>query len=376
MDRKIAFVRMKPFPIPNRILPDVLSQFFPEYTLEVIDVMQDLRSHPMAFASNLFSMLRTYGKALATGLMSRSEAFYTTPYLFSHVRCLMQERVQPKTHVFTFQIQSLFDGSTVGVPHFVYTDHSHLARLHYPDFDRRKLRPASWIRLERGIYEHAEVNFTRSSNISQSLIEQYHIPAEKVECVGIGSNLDGHQTALDNDCYRNKNILFVGIDWKRKGGPDLLAAFAKVLQTHPDAHLTIVGASPVVDGLPNCTVVGRVPVDEMAQYYEKASIFCLPTHMEPFGVVFIEALNYKLPIIATHVGAIPDFVKPGVNGFLIEPGDVDGLAASLNQLLSDPTLCQAMGEQAYFLASSQYSWNRVGEKMAASIRAVLNRPCE
>ncbi len=376
MDKKIAFVRVKPFPIPNRILPDILSQFFPEYPLEVIDVMQTLRADRLAFARNLLSMARAYGKALLTGRMSRSEAFYTTPYLFSYVRCQMQERVQPKTHAFTFQIQSLFDGSTVGVPHFVYTDHSHLARLYYPDFDHRKLRPASWIRLERGIYEHAELNFTRSSNISQSLIEQYHIPPEKVECVGVGSNLDERQIHLDNDDYRNKNILFVGIDWKRKGGPDLLAAFKKVLQTHPDAHLTIVGASPEVDGLPNCTVAGRVPVDAMAAYYEKASLFCLPTHMEPFGVVFIEALNYKLPIVATQVGAIPDFVKPGVNGFLVEPGDVDGLATYLNQLLSDPALCQAMGEQAYSLAANHYSWNRVGEKMAASIRAVLNRPCE
>jgi glycosyltransferase involved in cell wall biosynthesis len=367
--KKIAFVRMKPFPIPNRIMANVLRDAFPEYELDVIDVIQDLKSRPDALGSNLLTMLWEYGPSLLSGQMSRSEAFYATRFLFSYVRKLMRQRLRDEQYAFTFQIQSLFDASVPGTPNFVYTDHSHLARLYYPGFDRRKLRPKRWIDLERQIYQHASLNFTRSSNIACSLVEQYHVPKEKVECVGAGSNaVTG--VVRDPSAYANKNILFVGMDWERKGGPDLVAAFEQVLKTHPDARLTIVGCSPDID-LPNTTVAGRVPVDEIHRYYQEASVFCLPTHMEPFGVVFVEALHHRLPVVATHVGAIPDFVEPDINGFLVEPGDVDGLARYLNILLADPGLCQDFGEQSYQLAVSEYSWDRVGEKISASIRRVL-----
>ncbi len=367
--KKIAFVRMKPFPIPNRILADVLRGAFPAYHVDVIDVIQELKSQPVAFATNLLAMLREYGPGLLSGRVSRSEAFYTTHYLFKYVRKLMERRAQGGQYAFTFQIQSLFDASVAGVPHFVYTDHTHLARLYYPDFDQSKLRPESWISLERSIYQHASMNFTRSSNIACSLIEQYEIAEDKVECVGAGSNVAA-EYAPDPAVYAGKNILFVGMDWERKGGPDLVAAFEQVLQTHPDAHLTIVGCAPEVQ-VPNCTVVGRIPVKEIHRYYQEASIFCLPTHMEPFGVAFIEALHHRLPIVATNVGAIPDFVDPGVTGFLVEPGDVEGLSRHLNTLLADPAMCQRFGEQGYRLAVSEYSWERVGEKISDVIHRVL-----
>lgn len=366
--KKFAFVRMKPFPIPNRILPEVLKEVFPEYEVEIIDLIAELRSRPSQMIANLTSMARAYAPQIIQRRMTRSEAFYATPYLFEHVKRLVRQRVDRSQFAFTFQIQSLVDASVPGVPHFVYTDHTHLARLDYPGFDRRKLRPQWWIDLERSIYHNAAMNFTRSSNISKSLMDQYGVPPEKVECVGIGSNLADLPNRLENDGYRNKNILFVGMDWERKGGPDLLTAFKQVLAAHPDARLTIVGSTPDLNGLPNCTALGRVPVQEVGRYYRQASIFCLPTRLEPFGVVFIEALQHRLPVVATNVGAIPDFVKPGQTGYMIEPGDVGSLARYLITLLDSPEQCQRFGEQGHRLAVSEYSWVRVGEKLCCSIQ--------
>ena len=372
-NKKIAFIRPAAYPLPNKILPGVLGKVFPEYYIDVIDMKAILKAQPMIFAINMLAMTFEYGTKLAAKLMTRGEAFNTTSYLNTKIGELVREHIKSGEYIFTFQIQSLFDASTDLVPHFVYTDHTHLARLNYPGFDKHKLRSKKWIKMERGIYEHAALTFTRSSNISKSLVEQYNISPGKVVVTGVGSNLDTRDIHLDNDDYHNKNILFVGIDWERKGGPDLINAFQKVVNKHPDARLTIVGCSPELHSL-NCETTGKVPDGEMGQYFRKASIFCLPTKMEPFGVAFIDALYYKLPIVATNIGAIPDFVKPGENGYLVEPGDVEGLVRYLDILLSDPLKCRTFGERGYDLAIANYSWDGVAEKMSCAIRKNIPLP--
>jgi glycosyltransferase involved in cell wall biosynthesis len=319
----------------------------------------------------MLAVIFEYGIKIALRRATFREAFYTTKYINIKIGQLMKKKITPDEYVFTFQIQSLIDASTEVVPHFVYTDHTHLARLTYPDFDSRKLRSKKWIKMEQGIYDHAALIFTRSSNISKSLNEQYHISPEKMVLAGVGSNIEINDVKADNNNYSNKNILFVGNDWERKGGPTLLSAFQKILGKHPDARLTIVGSS-VQPSIPNCESVGKIPVEMMGDYFRKASIFCLPTKLEPFGVAFIEALYYRLPILATNIGAIPDFVRPGENGYLVEPGDVDGLAHYLDLLLSDPVMCSTFGEHGYALATANYSWAGVVDKMSKAIRKTLS----
>lgn len=368
--KKFAFIRSAAYPIPNQILPGVLAKVLPEYDIELIDIKSILKQQPVLFFLNLLAAGIEYGPKIVAGHIKPRETIYITQYINKKIGQLVRRRITPEDYAFSFQIQSRFDASTAILPHFVYTDHTHLARMTYPDFDRRKLRSEKWIAMERGIYQHAAVNFTRSSNISKSLREQYGIPDSKIVLAGVGSNVPIDDIIPENDDYQNKNILFVGIDWIRKGGPDLLRAFEKVLEKHPQATLTIVGASPEIK-LANCRAVGKIPIEEMKQHFQKASVFCLPTKMEPFGVAFIEALYYKLPIVATNVGAIPDFVETGKNGYLVEPGDVDGLARYLDMLLSDPIKSKAFGQHGFALAQANYSWDRVAEKMSGVIRKIV-----
>src|SRR5262249_45150753 len=146
----------------------------------------------------------------------------------------MRGLIKPGRHTFSFQMQSLYDTSVPGVPHFIYTDHTHLSNLHYPDFDRRTLRPQKWLALQRTIYENATTVFTRSSDVAADLTRFYNIPESKIECVYAGGNVDvAHYGPPDNAGYSNQRIFFVGIDWQRKGGPELVEAFKEVLQHFP-----------------------------------------------------------------------------------------------------------------------------------------------
>ena len=130
----------------------------------------------------------------------------------------------------TIQIQSLFDARAPGTPHFVYTDHTHLANLDYPDFDPRALRCSGWLALERALYREARGVFTRSAHVTASLVDRYGCDPARVVCVGAGANARIPSLPVERSA-EGQDILFVGVDWERKGGPDLLAAFERLRRT-------------------------------------------------------------------------------------------------------------------------------------------------
>jgi glycosyltransferase involved in cell wall biosynthesis len=365
---KIAFIRVfARAPIAYRV-EEMLANAFPEYEVETITITDLLKSRPDILLVNVFHTLITYGTQVGASWRNFRRSFIATPYLFKQVKRLVAHRLLAKRqdYVFSFQLQSLFDASLPELPHFVYTDHTHLANLEYEQFDQSLAHTQAWIDLERQIYQNADLVFTRSSNITRSLLNQYGCPADKVVCVYVGVNVSApKEPGLQKD-YSNKEILFVGLDWERKGGPELLEAFQQVLSVHPDAQLTIIGSEPLVN-LSNCQVLGKLPLESLQPHYASASIFCLPTKLEPFGVVFVEAMANRLPIVATEIGAIPDFVINGENGYLVSPGDISGLARALIRLLDNPVQCRSFGTRSYGLVGQRYNWQIVGSKIRESV---------
>ena len=372
MDKRkhIAFIRPKAWPLANRIVAGVIQEQFPDYKVEVIDISTLIRKRPDIILVNSIATALLYGKDITQRRKKFRIAFWRTPYIFRRVRQLVRNIITKGNYAFSFQMQSLFDTSTPGIPHFIYTDHTHLENLNYAA-NRNNLFSPKWIALEKEVYQNASITFVRSTNVRRSVMEDYSQPADKVVCVYAGSNAMVSEVKQRNSDYTKPNVLFVGLDWQRKGGPDLVEAFQRVRERCPTAHLTILGARPEIH-IPNCEVVGPVKPEDLNSYYQQASVFCLPTHLEPFGIVFIEAMTAHLPIVATRLGAIPDFVEEGKNGLLVEPGDVQGLAEALLKFLENPQLCRSFGEYSYQLTKERYSWSAVGEKFRQNILDVLS----
>ena len=371
MPKKIAYFRIGTIPITNERFTYVLKKSFPDFEVEVIDILDIIKSRKGIIFINLLHLVKEYGPYV---LLSRARVrhhFFATSYMFKLIKALASDYLAKDNYTLSIQIQSLFDASVEGLPHFVYTDHTALANLNYPDFNNQKLHSNSWIELEKTIYQNAAIIFTRSTNITRSLIEQYACNPNQVVCVYAGSNANVSDGSVNHNKYACKNILFVGRDWKRKGGPELVKAFKAILKVHPDAKLTIVGCSPKHD-VPNCNVVGEIPLNQVSEYYKNGSIFCMPTKHEPFGIVFIEAMSHKLPIVATNIGAIPDFVKEGDNGYLVKPGNIDQLAKALVDLLAQPDKCQAFGMKGYQIAIEKYTWENVGLRIKEKTLEVLS----
>jgi glycosyltransferase involved in cell wall biosynthesis len=375
--KKIAFMKLMQHPAYDCVIK-TLAEHFPDLEIEEIDVRELLKKKRAVRWANMFFVFKEYGWEILLGRKAIRGSIWRTPYMFRKAKFLLSNLLSQGDYEFSFQFQALFDGSKKGVPHYVYTDHTHLATRHYPDFENmaffggaKGLYSRRWIELEKTIYHNATLTLTMSSNMTRSVIEDYACPPDKVVCVGGGSNV-AIAFEVDEEKYKNKEILFVGFNWERKGGPELVEAFKRVLEVHPTARLTIVGCSPELN-IPNCDVVGRVPMENVRQYYERASVFCLPSRLEPFGVVFLEAYAQDLPVVALDLGAALDLVVNGETGYRVDCGDVEQLSEVLIELLGDPEKCRTLGENGRRLLLEKYTWEKVCAEMATNIKTTMGK---
>jgi len=372
--KNILFIKAGSFSNINDALFRVFETQFPEYRTVIVDIHDVLRRHKAVLLTNLLHTIGCFGLRAAWAVTRKDRFlwyFFSTPYLFHAVRMLVNDHIesmQPADFVFSLQTQTTFDLSLEGLPHFIYTDNVEIANDYIPGF--RNLLPFQRFDLEKLVLRNASKIFTMSSNVQEAIVEHYGCQREKVSCVYAGSNVSAKTADSGQRNYFNKNFLFVGRDFERKGGSILLEAFKLVRKSHPDARLTIVGCSQKLS-VPNCNAVGLVPLGEVSKYYEQASVFCLPTFSEPFGIALVEAMTYKLPIVATGIAAIPDFVVEGKSGYLVRPGNVQQLADALIRLLDDPDKCRSFGETGYRIAIDRYTWERVGTRMRESIASVI-----
>jgi glycosyltransferase involved in cell wall biosynthesis len=367
--KRLAFVTCGPLSgINDRLLPLLLAAF-PELEPDPIDIPTLARADRRLLLVNLLHVLREHGPRPFLDRRRLWGAFFRTAHMFEWVRQTMRERCVGRDYAFTFQTQSIFDASVDGVPHFLYTDHTELANAYYPDHRPEEAPAERWLRREREIYRRAEIVFTMSGHVTRSLEEHYGMDSDHVLCVYAGANVEATESEGLHD-YTGERVLFVGRDWERKGGPDLLAAFELVRQRHPGASLVVAGSSPAVTSA-GVEVLGEVALDAVGRLFDEATVFCMPTLIEPFGLVFVEALAHRVPVVATAVGAVPDVVQEGETGCLVEPHDVEALAATIGSLLDDPERCRRFGELGSGRMRERYTWPHVVEAIAGAIRERL-----
>jgi len=370
---QIALIKYGGFSHINSSVEVQLRRIYPECLLKVIDVKELLRKRPLMLLAGGISAIRWNGAMKLLRRCDPSDSIVQTPMVFRWLRHMIRKELSSGAYLFSLQTQSLWDGSTYGIPHFVYTDHTELANMSYPAFDRYKLMGDFWIKLEREIYGNATRVFTMSEHVTRSLSTDYGVPDTRTECVYAGSN--SNILALGRIPRRESVsapvILFVGVEWERKGGADLVAAFERLKLKYSEVVLKIVGCSPRLT-ISGCEVVGKVSLEEMPAHYAEASIFCLPTRVEPFGIAFVEAMHAGLPIVGPDLGAVKDMVRNGENGYRVPPGDVDSIYQALDCLLEAPAQrIIEMGAASRRIAREFYTWEAVGNRLKKAIDTAI-----
>lgn len=360
--KKIIFFKAGDFSHINSSVVNELERRFPKHQIEICDVIKLMDRETNGFANKL-CLIKEYGLDIIRKDKYWKSWLFCTSYIFLKIRKKIRSKFKDASQIaFTFQTQSLFDASIPGVPHFVYTDSTVLANYSYPNISPASfLKSKKWMKLEKETYHNASHVFLFSSNQVHSVINDYGVDAGKVTCVYAGANIDKKE--LHGQISFTNHILFVGVDWERKGGPTLWEALK---QTDRDFKLSVVGCSPNIND-DRVEVVGRIPLGEVENYFQKADIFCTPTNQEPFGIVFLEAMHYELPVISTKIGALPDMVVQDETGLLVEPGNTSELQIAIERLLDDEALCYKMGKAGKERAIQFFNWNSVGERLRTNI---------
>ncbi len=201
----------------------------------------------------------------------------------------------------------------------------------------------------------------------------YPIPKELCQVVGIAGNVP----IPTNDTYSGElNFLFIALDFERKGGLICLEAFKQVRREFPEARLVILGERPPAEVLatPNVLYAGflRKTVAEELHLFqgflEQAFALIHPTTMDTMGMVLIEAGYYGCPAVAPRSFGIPDLVKDGITGLLVEPPPtLEAITQSMLWLCrnSEPYLAMRRAVKEY--ASTTLTWQAVVNRIAEGV---------
>lgn len=278
------------------------------------------------------------------------------------------------------QIGVVFDAGRYQnqLPVVIYTDYTARLSAERPEAGRSPFsadQRDQWFDYERRAYDSALHIFTRSKAVQESVIHGYGIPSEKVTVINAGVNFALLPEA-DSCPDTGALVLFIGKEFHRKGGDILLEAFAKARKYIPSARLRMVTKGPIPSGLPLDGVEVIAPTwnrSELARLYCEADLFVLPSRLETWGDVLLEAMAYYLPCIGVHSDAMGEIILDGETGLLVPPQDSEALAEALIRLLSDPLERTRMGQAGRRRVESSYTWDSVVARMSQVLNHSLKK---
>lgn len=165
---------------------------------------------------------------------------------------------------------------------------------------------------------------------------------------------------------------------QKNGTDDVISALSK-LPSH--IHFIIIGKGD--EGLrlqrqatelgvaDRVKFLGFVPYEEIPKYFSVCDIFIRPSRSEGFGNSFIEAMAAKLPVIATPVGGIVDFIDDNETGIFCAPNNPQSIANAVNLILANPGIKEKIVTNAYNRVVARYSWNTVAQEMKSVFDTVI-----
>ena len=279
------------------------------------------------------------------------------------------------------QIGAMFDGGELLQKDAYctsYHDGNIAMRLRSPygarGFDER--RAAQALAYERKVARKMDRVFVMGDYLARSFSEDLGVEPRRIVNISHGANLDEIPTPDVQKNYASLEVLFVAVEFERKGGRVLLPAFQRVRQWIPGAVLHVIGArgEPPADlpmenvrwhGFKRKEVPAEAAVIE--DLYRRCSVFVLPSFYEPFGISVSEAMLYGLAPIITGDWGVAEKVVPGVSGLHVKAGDEEGLAAALLELLADPAKAASFGKAARQRGIDHFTWPAVVKNLGRAL---------
>ena len=271
-------------------------------------------------------------------------------------------------------------------PIIVHTFHGHVLRGYFGRFWTGFFR-----QLEKLLARITDALVAVSPEVRDELVALGVAPESKFRVIRLGIELDTRVSSDRKARAETRRVMgvpderfvvgWIGRMTAVKRTDVVLNAFRALRDEGVDAVLCMVGDGP--DRVAVEELAGELGIvrhclfpgyqEEVGPFFAAFDVFVLPSGNEGTPVTAIEALASGCPVVATSVGGVPDVVDHGVDGFLVEPGTVDGLASRLGELARDTELRTRMGAAGRERMQTRYSVDRLIDDMDRLYRELLER---
>jgi glycosyltransferase involved in cell wall biosynthesis len=221
---------------------------------------------------------------------------------------------------------------------------------------------------EKRSFQASKHIFAISKHLKKNLIEYYGIDPNRISVVGTGRGIIEPYFGSKN--YSNGQILFVAKDrFFDKGGPLVLEAFKIALEKNDRLKLVIVGQDEYLKSIhhKDIEVHGFVEKHILQQLFNSSSLFLLPAQYETWGLVYLEALACKMPIIGINKNSFPELSGNGRFGFGLDCENPALLADIILKAFENPDLLKNIGLAGQEYCLKNFSWDNTTNKIIEGI---------
>lgn len=247
-----------------------------------------------------------------------------------------------------------------------------------------KLYPTWEFSVKTKDYKHIAVEEAEMELASQIVVASYFtfktykehsVPADKISIIPYGVDSQMFKPLADKKTGSTIRFVYVGTVDARKGIPLLLEAWG--LLKHENIELTLIGPISMATEkyirnlYPAIIIKGKLAFSEVVDTLPNYDVMIFPSFFEGFGLVIPQAMASGLPVITTSATCGPDIISNGVDGFIVEPGNVENLLESIDFFLSKPEMIHQFGLKAIDKIKG-FSWDAYGAKWKELLESSVN----
>ena len=235
------------------------------------------------------------------------------------------------------------------------------------DVNRIAKKEALWLQKAQHIFVGSEWAW-------QEMLKSYKLEDQQKVIVHTGGNIG----LPKNDSYKGGfNLVFISLNFEKKGGFICVDAFSKVKEKFPEVTLSIIGEKPpnnileiegvVYEGLLRKT--NEQELNKFKNILSKAFLLIHPTKMDTMGAVLIEAGYFGCPSIAPKSFGIPELVLNNKTGYVIDlPIDYNNIAIKIEELIQEKDIYSNMRKMSWDYTRAQLTWENIGMKIESKIK--------
>ena len=206
----------------------------------------------------------------------------------------------------------------------------------------------------------------------------FNLDRKRIKIIHNGLQIENFNNQIPEKFDEN-TILYIGTIIRKKGVFELAQIFNKVVENNQEARLLLIGSdSPDLKTGSNSTYklveklfsnkslkqvnyLGKISYKEVIKHIKNAHVCAFPSFAESFGMVTIESMALKKPVVNTNIGWAQELIDDGVNGFLVHPLDIELYAKKIALLLEDKALCLKMGSSARIKIQSTFNIDKIAD---------------